>query len=65
MVVFCGGISPRLESEEMKVTEPGFKGGDRTSIELPQSQREVIAELHRMGKRRGAGEPLDRPSPGA
>ncbi len=51
VVVFCGGISPRLEGEEMKVTEPGFKGGDRTSIELPQSQREVISELHRLGKR--------------
>ncbi len=51
VVVFCGGISPRLEGEEMKVSDPGFKGGDRTSIELPLSQREVISELHRLGKR--------------
>ncbi len=51
VVVFCGGISPRLEGEEMKVTDPGFKGGDRTSIELPQSQRDVINQLHEMGKR--------------
>ena len=50
-IVFCGGISPRLEGEEMKVDEPGFKGGDRTMIELPQSQRDVLAALHKAGKR--------------
>ena len=49
-VVFVGGISPRLEGEEMKVNEPGFKGGDRTDIELPQAQRDIIAMLHRAGK---------------
>ena len=51
VVVFVGGISPRLEGEEMRVTEPGFKGGDRTDIELPQAQRDVIAALHQAGKR--------------
>ena len=51
VVVFVGGISPRLEGEEMKVNEPGFKGGDRTSIELPQAQRDVIAALKNAGKR--------------
>ena len=50
-VIFCGGISPRLEGEEMTVDEPGFKGGDRTMIELPQSQRDVLAALHKAGKR--------------
>ena len=35
----------------MKVSEPGFKGGDRTSIELPQVQREWLAALKRAGKR--------------
>ena len=50
-VVFVGGISPSLEGEEMKVSEPGFKGGDRTDIELPQAQRQVIEMLHRAGKR--------------
>ena len=29
-VIFVGGISPRVEGEEMKVSDPGFKGGDRT-----------------------------------
>lgn len=51
IVVFVGGISPYLEGEEMKVSEPGFNGGDRTNIELPQSQREVIAALHKAGKK--------------
>lgn len=50
VVIFCGGISPRLEGEEMKVSDPGFKGGDRTSIELPQSQREIVRLLHEAGK---------------
>ena len=49
-VVFVGGISPSLEGEEMKVSEPGFKGGDRTSIELPQAQRDILAMLHQAGK---------------
>lgn len=50
-VIFVGGISPSLEGEEMKVSEPGFKGGDRTDIQLPQAQRDIIAMLHRAGKR--------------
>ena len=50
-VIFCGGISPRLEGEEMNVNEPGFKGGDRTMIEMPQDQRDILAALHKAGKR--------------
>lgn len=50
-VIFAGGISPRLEGEEMKVEIPGFKGGDRTSIELPEVQRELLQALHAAGKK--------------
>jgi beta-glucosidase len=50
-VIFVGGISPSLEGEEMKVSEPGFRGGDRTDIELPQAQRQVLRWLHEAGKR--------------
>ena len=50
-VVFVGGISPKLEGEEMRVNEEGFKGGDRTSIELPKAQRETLAMLHKAGKK--------------
>ena len=49
-VIFIGGISPKLEGEEMKVSEEGFKGGDRTSIELPQAQRDMLNALKRAGK---------------
>jgi beta-glucosidase len=35
----------------MRVDEPGFKGGDRTSIELPQAQRDLLAMLHKAGKK--------------
>ena len=50
VVVFVGGISPRLEGEEMKVNEEGFRGGDRLTIELPRVQRDLIADLKRAGK---------------
>lgn len=51
VVIFAGGISPSLEGEEMGVNQPGFKGGDRTDIELPAVQRELIAALHNAGKK--------------
>jgi len=51
IVVFAGGISPRLEGEEMPVQVPGFSGGDRTDIELPGVQRELLAALHKAGKK--------------
>ena len=50
-IIFVGGISPKLEGEEMRVNEEGFKGGDRTSIELPKAQRETLAMLHKAGKK--------------
>jgi beta-glucosidase len=36
------GITSELEGEEMKVTEPGFKGGDRTSLDLPKPEQELL-----------------------
>ena len=50
-VIFSGGITPRLEGEEMRVDYPGFRGGDRTAIELPQVQSDIIAALKKAGKR--------------
>ena len=49
-VVFVGGISPALEGEEMPVNVEGFKGGDRTNIELPRVQREFLHALKQAGK---------------
>ena len=51
VVVFAGGISPKLEGEEMPVNIPGFKGGDRTDIELPAVQRNCIEALKKAGKK--------------
>ena len=51
VVVFAGGISPSLEGEEMGVNLPGFRGGDRTDIELPAVQRELIKALKDAGKK--------------
>ena len=51
IVIFAGGISPRYEGEDMPVDLPGFKGGDRTDIELPQVQRSLLKDLHEAGKK--------------
>lgn len=50
VVIFAGGISPQLEGEEMAVSAPGFRGGDRDDIELPAIQRETMAALKKAGK---------------
>ena len=50
-IIYVGGISPRLEGEEMKVNVEGFRGGDRETIELPKAQREFIAMLKAAGKK--------------
>ena len=49
-VIFVGGISPALEGEEMPVNIEGFRGGDRTSIELPSVQRGFLKALKEAGK---------------
>lgn len=50
-VIFAGGLSTLLEGEEMPVSFPGFKGGDRTNIELPAVQRKCLKELKAAGKK--------------
>lgn len=50
IVIFVGGISPQLEGEEMKVSMPGFRGGDRETIELPNVQRQLIKKIKGAGK---------------
>ena len=49
-VIFVGGISAALEGEEMPVDIDGFKGGDRTHIELPKVQRDFLRALKDAGK---------------
>ncbi len=52
LVIFVGGISPRLEGEEGdagKEEVEGFKGGDRTSIALPKVQTEMMKQIKAAG----------------
>ena len=49
-VVAVVGLSPDLEGEALRVAVPGFAGGDRTEIELPEPQRELLKALQATGK---------------
>ncbi|MET0338507.1 MAG: glycoside hydrolase family 3 C-terminal domain-containing protein, partial [Caulobacter sp.] len=50
LVVFAGGLSPKLEGEEMRVTAAGFSGGDRTTLDLTAPQEALLKRLHAQGK---------------
>lgn len=50
VLIYVGGISPRLEGEEMKVSQQGFSGGDRTTIALPAVQTNFLKALTATGK---------------
>jgi beta-glucosidase len=50
LIIYAGGISPRIEGEEMDVNVPGFYRGDRTSILLPQIQTDAMKALKATGK---------------
>jgi beta-glucosidase len=50
IVVAFVGLSPELEGEEMPVHVEGFDGGDRTSIELPTAQQELLEAVAATGK---------------
>jgi len=50
VVIYVGGISPQLEGEEMPVHFDGFEGGDRTRIELPPVQENLLKTLKAVGK---------------
>jgi beta-glucosidase len=50
VIIDVGGISPRLEGEEMRVSQQGFSGGDRTTIALPTVQTNFLKALKNTGK---------------
>jgi beta-glucosidase len=50
VVIAVVGITSQLEGEEMPVSEPGFLGGDRTSIDLPQPEEELVESVVATGK---------------
>jgi len=49
-VILALGLSPRLEGEEMRVKLEGFEGGDRTSLNLPAIQEELLSAVLATGK---------------
>ena len=50
VVVAVVGITSKLEGEEMKVDLPGFRGGDRTSLNLPEEESALLGALKASGK---------------
>lgn len=49
-VIFVGGISAAVEGEQMRVPYEGFDGGDKTDIELPAIQKQLLKDLYATGK---------------
>ena len=50
VVIMCMGLTSWLEGEEMPIEIKGFSGGDRTSLDLPDVQQELIRDIHSLGK---------------
>jgi len=49
-VVLCMGLNSSLEGEEMPIEIEGFNGGDKTNLQLPDTQLNLMKNLHSMGK---------------
>ncbi|MGB9433435.1 MAG: glycoside hydrolase family 3 C-terminal domain-containing protein [Candidatus Acidiferrum sp.] len=49
-VVAIVGITSQLEGEELQVSLPGFKGGDRTTLDLPREEEELLQAVKNTGK---------------
>jgi beta-glucosidase len=50
VIIAVLGLTSGLEGEEMPIDIPGFRGGDRTSIDLPKAQRDLLEDLAASGK---------------
>jgi len=51
VVIAVVGITSQLEGEEMNVNLPGFKGGDRTSLDVPKDEEDLLKALKATGKK--------------
>jgi beta-glucosidase len=49
-VVLVLGLNNHLEGEEMRVAVDGFRGGDRTRLDLPASQERLLERIVATGK---------------
>jgi beta-glucosidase len=50
VVIAVVGITSRLEGEEMPIEEPGFSGGDRTSLDMPKPEEDLVQAVATTGK---------------
>lgn len=50
IVIYVGGITARLEGEEMPIAIEGFSKGDRTNLKMPAAQQDLLKELYALGK---------------
>ena len=50
VVIAVVGLTSALEGEEMPVSEPGFSGGDRTSIDIPEPEEALVRAVASAGK---------------
>jgi beta-glucosidase len=50
LVIMVLGLSPKIEGEEMKVQAEGFFGGDRTKLDLPAPQEQLLERVQGTGK---------------
>lgn len=50
VIIMCMGLTARLEGEEMNIKLDGFDRGDRTRLDLPDVQQELIKEIYGLGK---------------
>lgn len=50
VVVAVVGITSRLEGEEMPVEQPGFSGGDRTNLDMPAAEEDLVQAVTAVGK---------------
>jgi beta-glucosidase len=50
LVIAAMGLSARVEGEEMKIQTDGFSGGDRTSLDLPKPQQDLLERVVAEGK---------------
>ncbi|WP_158824175.1 glycoside hydrolase family 3 C-terminal domain-containing protein [Granulicella sp. S156] len=50
VIVAFVGLSPDLEGEALQLHLDGFAGGDRTSLDLPSSQQQLLSRLQDLHK---------------
>ncbi len=50
VVIAVVGLTSRLEGEEMPIDQPGFFGGDRTNLQMPEPEEDLVQAVAATGK---------------